>query len=565
MLNVTEKIKIKFASTFNKNLLKAKLSLVQQSINYDLLNLLFLILFLSHQLFQIRRGGTWWDDINLIETTDIILEKYRLFFVDRNNPYLSEFNNANNEFYGYIVILPITIFTNFIYQFIYNTDVSIDLGYYIIRYSIFNIYCVILLRIIYQKLKFFYKDSASFLIIFFFVLTPSVNGHMLFNFKDVPYALHSFLLFLIVLTIKSKTKNSPLRIKIVFYVSIFYSLLLLVRINGILLFVFVWYFSTFYYLGKSDRLVEFIKSSVDFVKIHIFSLLLFFLATPSAWQKPKLYFERIIEVQFSFPDEVFTLTNGVFISSLKMDPTYLVTWYFYKLPIVFHIALIYLIVTYKKAESINVFNTFSASFLIIFFIAFTVIKPAAYDGIRQYLFLMPYFSIVLIIYFQQIKNILTKLMLISTFTAYIIFTQFSLENLKYIYFNEFTPNIESNIEDCTKLKSCNYWFFDYFGYSGRDLVVFSEKDKKDNFYCTPKNIYFPFVENKNKSFLAEDLLSDINIQSFRLISVARESNNDTSCDEIINIDSLNCQVEFLNNINMRDNLIVLGSTYNCNK
>ena len=78
----------------------------------DVLLIFLMALFFYHQYYAIIFGGTIFDDSGHISTAKRIIDKSILFFQDPNNPFLSEFNAFNYEFYGYIVAIPVFIFSN---------------------------------------------------------------------------------------------------------------------------------------------------------------------------------------------------------------------------------------------------------------------------------------------------------------------------------------------------------------------------------------------------------------------------------------------------------------------
>ena len=77
-------------------------------------------------------------------------------------------------------------------------------------------------------------------------------------------------------------------------------------------------------------------------------------------------------------------------------------------------------------------------------ILFIIFKPTAYDGIRQYLFLIPPFATFRLKHFsiQNKKRIFNFVIVINL--IYLLITQISLGPYKYTYFNEFVN--EDNIK-----------------------------------------------------------------------------------------------------------------------
>ena len=87
-----------------------------------------------------------------------------------------------------------------------------------------------------------------------------------------------------------------------------------------------------------------------------------------------------------------------------MDPTYLLTWFFYKLPIVYHIALIFLFlstIVFRKTSPLFRYSTY---YIVSVNLAFIFFLPITYDGIRQYIFLLPFYSILLVEALLKIKD-----------------------------------------------------------------------------------------------------------------------------------------------------------------
>ena len=63
-----------------------------------------------------------------------------------------------------------------------------------LRYFYLNIYVSAMLLILYFSLSSFKNKKFAFLFIILLVLIPSINGHSLFNQKDISFMFHIFLL-----------------------------------------------------------------------------------------------------------------------------------------------------------------------------------------------------------------------------------------------------------------------------------------------------------------------------------------------------------------------------------
>ena len=468
----------------------------------DILMLFLMVIFLYHQYNSVIFGGTVFDDLAHISTSERIIDKSILFFQDPNNPFLSEFNAYNYEFYGYIVAIPVFIFSNNQYVLNFFSNLlqnnqnvninNIEEFNYIVRYNTINIYVVIILFLAYLLLNNFYNKRDSLLVILFLIMIPSFNGQALFNIKDIPFSLQLFLATLYLVVIEKKRggiKNASIKEKL--FIMLFISSVLLVRLNGI---VFIGLVSL-YLLGSSKEKFNYI---FNYFYLYVGSFILFFLGSPSSWQKPKLFLTEVIKTQFFLEWTGSTLTNGNFIFAMDMEPSYLSTWFFYRLPVVFHISLVIGTIIFfssrKKSE------IFKISIFYIYFInlAFVIYLPASYDGIRQYIFLLPFFSIVLLEVLRFINNNLLKNISILFIIFYLLYTQTGLGPYKYVYFNEFT-NRENISIYCDEVSGCGYWATDYLGFSGKELSKkVSEISTEEVYICEPTYAFDPFLNDKLK-------------------------------------------------------------------
>ena len=468
----------------------------------DILLIFLMALFFYHQYYAIIFGGTIFDDPGHISTAKRIIDKSILFFQDPNNPFLSEFNAFNYEFYGYIVAIPVFIFSNnkyvlTIFENLLQNNPNVNINNieefsYIVRYNSITVYVAIVLFLIYRLLNNFYSKGNSLLVILFLIMTPSFSGQALFNIKDVPFALQLFLATLYLLFIEKKRmgiKNASLKEKI--FIMLLISSVLLVRLNGI---VFIGLVSL-YLLASSKEKINYIFS---YFYLYIGSFILFFLGSPSSWQKPKLYLTEVIKTQFFLEWTGTTLTNGEYIYALNMEPDYLLTWFFFRLPIVFHISLIVGTIVYfsshKKSEpfKLSIFYIYVINFVFILFL------PASYDGIRQYIFLLPFFSIVLLEVITFIRNNLLKKAALVLVVVYLLFTQIGLGPYKYVYFNEFTAEEEISIY-CDEVGGCGNWATDYLGFSGKELSKKILKlDIDEAYICEPTYAFDTFLDNEVK-------------------------------------------------------------------
>lgn len=475
---------------------------------------IYLSIYLLNQIRLIVKGGTTWDDLALVETTPRIIHKFGLFFTDSKNPFLSEFV-SNFEFYGYLVLIPTFLFSNnsFVissFSYIFEDLLSINIinnkdFEYILRHVFLNLYLVISLFFIYKLYSRISDKKRGLQFIILLSLMPAVSGHSLFNLKDIPFMMQNLFVALFFINYLLKFKESRLYDQ--FALGLFFGFLFLVRFNGIA-FLFIYYLFSFLYLDKNYITIK--RNIVNWIKITLTSLLVLFLGTPSSWQKPKLWVEEAIETQFNLYWDSYVLTNGKFIFALDVDPLYLLTWFHYKLPIIFHLSLIIsLFLLMKnlilKNTNFEIFFIFSLYFIIFIFSSFMILRPVAYDGIRQYLFIIPFFVFILVECLGYFK--LGKYKSLSAFLIIILYlfsTQAGLGPYRYIYFNEFTK-VESITLDCDDVGGCGDWQTDYWGYSGKELINNINNEFEGSLYiCSPSHVFSTYLNNDKVKIISND-------------------------------------------------------------
>ena len=150
----------------------------------------------------------------------------------------------------------------------------------------------------------------------------------------------------------------------------------------------VLHFYLFYYLFSSLYLRKEIKTQrkniLNWIKNNICVNYCLNCRTPSSWQKPRLWIENAIETQFNLPWDSYVLTNGEFQFALNIEPSYLFTWFSYKLPIIFHISIVIsLFIVIRKLMSkdydFEIYFIFSLYFILFIFTSFIILTPVAYD------------------------------------------------------------------------------------------------------------------------------------------------------------------------------------------
>ena len=431
-----------------------------------------LILFLFHQFRYIHIGGTTYDTISHRFASGKILNKIiAIFSGDLNNPSLSEFSTG--ESFGFIVMLPSYIFGHSVR--ILNKQLNIDvidnffntddaIVYFFMNLSL-SLYTAIGLTFVYIILKKMFGVLYSNLFLIFLLLTPSFIGHSLFNFKDIPFAI-SLLICNLLLLSKFNFLEPSIRPREIIQLGLIFSLPALIRLNGIL-------FSglTLTYLilvnFKKTKPINILRALL----IVVCSLFFIYIFYPQGWVRPDLFLDLSIKQQFFHGWTGATLTNGKYIYAQDISWDYLLTWFSYRLPIIFILG--FFVFTYKKlkGDSFSSIANYSYFFICSIFILFSIVRPTAYDGLRQYLFLIPYFVILFTELISKLPTNNKSFMYITIFSIlYLIITQMGLKESKYAYFNEFT-NLENISYFCEEnIDGCGDWPTDYWGFTGKSLA-----------------------------------------------------------------------------------------------
>ena len=111
-----------------------------------------------------------------------------------------------------------------------------------------------------------------------------------------------------------------------------------------------------------------------------------FLFSPSSWQNPIQWLYESIMFQSNHPWTGATLTNGDFITAQEMTGSYLINWYFFKMPLFVHLFFLFYVTFLILKKRNNIIEIYSAIFITINFLLFPILRPTAYDGLRHFLF-----------------------------------------------------------------------------------------------------------------------------------------------------------------------------------
>jgi len=523
------------------------------------------LLFLTHQIYFILKGGTTWDDLEILLTSERVLDKAYWNFVDRSNPFLGDYN-FNLEYYGYLVPIIVYLLTLLlkssslfvpllgeITQLSNAGEMEIT---YMIRYIVLNFYVAALVLVFYRHLLKIDSKNKAALFCALLYLVPSFSGHALFNIKDIPFALHYFLCVLVIINYPiEKVTFDSLNIMKLIYFGVIFGTLVLVRFNGyafLLILSFYKFISTY-----KVSIKNILNLTRNWLVVYATSFTVLILGSPSSWYKPHQWLKGVYETQFNIKWGGSTLTNGTLIPGDDVSADYLATWFLYKMPINLILGFmisIFAVAFLKKVKFSNLGN-YSIFLTLVVFTAFSVVRPISYDGIRQYIFLIPFF---VYIYVEMHEKLIKKFLkpfsltfLIISFT-YLLLTQGSLEQYKYVYFNEFV-NEESITSDCEEIGGCGIWETDYWGYSGKQLMI-NNTDLSNIQLCEPINVFQPYTSKKNISQESK---------YFYIASIHRTIAEDKNLCQNLSGPLSNCKIHSKETVFLRGAELNLSYIYRC--
>lgn len=478
------------------------------NLNSDRTVVYILIFFFIHQIYQIFIGGSTYDTIDLRFGSHKLYDKLiAILNLDFDNAIFDEFTTT--EYFGLVLIFPIYIFSHIInyfgYELVSAIFISNDSFIYFLMHLFLSLYVVTALYFISKLLKKNWTNKNTNIFIIFLILTPSFTGHALFNLKDIPYLLQLMIFNIYVLNEYSKNKFSEINIKRILVAAFLISLSASIRINAYLFICFTFAYIFLYNFKSKMNLVKYIYEV--FLSLFL-SIIFLFILSPQGWLRPVPFLLKSINHQFNHGWIGSTLVNGKYVLAQDVTPTYLIEWFTFRLPLNLIIGFFIFIFLIRKID-LSIYSKFSLVFILSVFILFPILRPTAYDGLRHFLFLLPYFVIIFteVLNYLNLKSRLRFLLPLLIFYAF--FTQFGLGPYKYTYFNELV-NINKAAYFCSEnIDGCGNWATDYWGFKGKEVGNYLNEnyleilDDKRILVCKPKHTV--------KSYLNDNInLTDVN-------------------------------------------------------
>ena len=240
-----------------------------------------------------------------------------------------------------------------------------------------------------------------------------------------------------------------------------------------------------------------------------------------------------------------------------MSWNYLLNWLIVKLPIIYHLGILVILFYFFKRHTIPIFSGVAFLFVFSVNLIFIIFKPGVYDGLRQFLFLIPFMTLIVsqvMIKISKELNFNYRLIIIPVF-IYLLFTQYGLGQYRYVYFNELV-DIDSVSIECENIDGCGFWSSDYWGFSGKELAEYLNENLvngeiknisrfawRDNLtsvlVCRPAITIDSYLDKSmNFNFLQ---IEDFSRSTFYVTTFHRPRYQDDSCKFTINNISYSCE------------------------
>ena len=317
-------------------------------------------------------------------------------------------------------------------------------------------------------------------IVFVFCLLNAIFfGHMAMNGKDTIIALANVWAFYSIIKYIKYQHILKKRKKFLIYSSLFIGLGLGVRYTFIVTLIPIIIFSLldiFVFRKIISKKFSIKKFLIDAIKVFLIAYFMMILFWPHTHENIFLYPFQLAIKSFSFAfGAPLSLLNGDFFLSSEYPKNYILVNLFYKMPE--YIVLSFLIFAIIFFKIFNFFRKKIYGFALKLFLIFLIIifpnililfsSYALYDGLRLFLYLIPYINIIpaILLYYllRNQKEILNKffISLLVILQIFYIFNFFAITPYHYVYLNIFSGKYSENSK---KFEN------DYWGISTKKLI-----------------------------------------------------------------------------------------------
>jgi len=440
--------------------------------------IIFVILYITIALLTHKDFGATWDEF--VDYNKGVVS-YQLFFkktvekpfvLNKQNGHLDikEIPDSYSSFKRYLNTTR-TRFMNYHYYsgfypmilFILNKDKSIEI------YHLLNIlFSLGIFIALYVILYHHYKDQRiAILGPLFLFLTPRFLGHIPANPKDIPFAVMYFISCTAVYFFASNKKA----LAKILVIGILLGLTQDLRIAAITLYVILILFDIYiYFLEKCNNPIEsetwgqfLVKEIQCVILIGIVALLVSVLTWPYLGINVIPNIQELLKIRANFPWEHTVVYQGEELKGTQLPGHYLLTWFAIATPLIILIPALLSPVLIKKRFQNKLFILFLLT-LITNMTIYAIIKPVIYDGLRHFLFIVPFVSalgvIAIVEFFKNTKRklIRTGIVIIILVNVVVISRQIvTLHPYQYIFFN----SLVGGLQGAHKKYDTEYWGASY--------------------------------------------------------------------------------------------------------
>ena len=459
--------------------------------------ILFIALYLACSLLTYKDFGLTWDEpvnynkgvvtyghvfnkkvarANMFNKTD-----GRLDIQDAEKfPNLERFTTVSAEklyyYLHYSAFYPMVLF-------MFNKDKTVE------RYHLLNM--VFALGVFLAAYFLFYRQyrDQKFAILapLFLFLTPRFSGDIPANPKDVPFAVMYFISCAALYLTASRGKV----LTRILCLGILFGIAQNIRTAGVTLYgILVLYDTYAYYQDRqvnapsAETWVQFLMREAQTVTLVGIVALLFSLLT---W--PYLAMNLITNLQEIFAVERYytwnetVLYNGSYVEGTRLPGSYFTTWFAISTPLMILVPALLSFFLIGKRFRHRLFVLFLLM-ITLNAIAYLMVRPVAYDGVRLFLFLVPPLSslaaLAVIEFCRASKKrfvTVTVVILIAVNAGAVAKEMIALHPYQYIYFN----SLVGGLEGAHKKYDTEYW-----GASYNEAINWFKEN-----VATDKNKYYP--------------------------------------------------------------------------
>ena len=386
-----------------------------------------------------------------------------------------------------------------------------------------------------------FNKEVAYLATFLCFINPFFFGHMSMNPKDTIscFALVWFAYFTYMYCINFENK----RLRFLIFASFFMGLGVGTRLPffvvpiPIIISALIFIITTYYTKFKGYQIYK--KIFFDFLIFSSITFSLMIAAWPYVHSSPDILLKAFTSYALYPHGPVLDIINGNYYEAANTPRTYFFSFFIFRFPIFILILLSAFIILLKINNKFfkSKFNYFKNKIIIVFSIALfpillhVILQVKIYNGIRLFLFIIPFLSLLAAICFYYIlenfkKSIHIKLLFVTIIIFFILFLQrfIFLTPYHYDYSNFFNIKF-SNTE---KLYIHDYWTTSY-----KELMKLIKQNKtlqniKAN-YCGGDRFGLRYLAKKysgNKVSIVPHKQADYIIM---IDTVSTDVNNKSSC------------------------------------